>query len=59
MPGTMTDLTVAGKLAARALGRRLRSEIEPAPDREKFTHEMQALLDKALSAVLLNLLSKK
>ena len=47
MTGTMTDLTVAGKLAARALGRRLRSEIEPAPDREKFTQEMQALLDKA------------
>ena len=47
MAGTLTDLTVAGKLVAKTLGRRLRSQIEPPPDLDKFTREMQALLDSA------------
>lgn len=47
MAGILTDLAVAGKLTAKVLGRRLRSEIEPAPDLEKFSREMQALLDSA------------
>jgi len=45
MAGMLTDLAVAGKLTAKALGRRLRSQIEPAPDLDKFEREMQALLD--------------
>ena len=52
MTGTLTDLTVAGKLAARALGRRLRSDIESAPDNEKFIRETQDLLDNAPSNVV-------
>ena len=47
MAGILTDLAVAGKLTAKALGRRLRSQIEPAPDLSKFAREMQALLDSA------------
>ena len=36
MAGTLTDLTVAGKLAVRAVGRRLSSDIEGPPDLDDF-----------------------
>lgn len=47
MTGTLTDLKVAGKLAVRAMGARLRSELEPTPDLDIFKERMQALLDSA------------
>ncbi|MFT5136117.1 MAG: hypothetical protein ACI8XV_001146 [Arenicella sp.] len=47
MTGTLTDLKVAGKLAVRAMGARLRSELEPTPDLVKFKQGMQALIDSA------------
>ena len=47
MAGALTDLGVAGRLAARAVGRRLRSDIEPPPDLDKFTADMEALLAQA------------
>jgi hypothetical protein len=52
MAGLLADLTVAGKLAVKTLGRRLRSEIDPAPDLEKFNDEMHALLDNAPSGLV-------
>ena len=45
MAGTLTDLTVAGKLAVRAVGRRLSAEIEGPPDLNDFVTEMEALLN--------------
>jgi hypothetical protein len=47
MTGTFTDLKVASKLAVRAFGARLRSELEPTPDLVQFKQSMQALLDSA------------
>ena len=44
MAGTLTDLTVAGKLAVRAVGRRLSSDIEGPPDLDDFVSEMESLL---------------
>ena len=37
MTGKMTDLVVAGQLAARAAGRRIRAEIEPPPDLDELS----------------------
>ena len=45
MAGTLTDLAVAGKLVAKAIGRRMRSEIEPPPDLDQFARDMQTLLE--------------
>ena len=45
MSGMLTELGVAGKLLLRTVGRRLRSEIEAAPDLDAFTTEMQQALD--------------
>lgn len=42
--GSLADLTVAGRLAARALKRRLRSGIEPPPDLDAFQRGMDRLL---------------
>ncbi|PLW67701.1 hypothetical protein C0039_16000 [Pseudohalioglobus lutimaris] len=47
MANVGADLSVAGKLALRAIGRRLRTDIEPAPDLEAFTQRLQALLSRA------------
>lgn len=47
MTGPLADLAVAGKLAARSIGRRLRSEIEPAPDLGAFIDDMEAVLTQA------------
>jgi hypothetical protein len=47
MAGILADLSVAGRLAARSIGRRLRSEIEPPPDLVQFTDGMEALLAQA------------
>lgn len=52
MAGTLTDLAVAGKLAAKTLGRRMRSEIEPAPDLENFTRDMRTLLENLPDGVV-------
>jgi len=52
MTGTITDLAVAGQLATRALGRRIRSEIEPPPDLDRFSGAMEQLLAKAPEAVV-------
>ncbi len=45
MSGVLTELGVAGKLLLRTLGRRLRSQIEAAPDLNAFTQTMQRSLD--------------
>jgi hypothetical protein len=42
--GPLADLAVAGRLAARALKRRLRSGIEPPPDLDAFQRGMDRLL---------------
>jgi len=47
MTGKMTDLVVAGQLAARAAGRRIRAEIEPPPDLDRFSRAMEQMLAKA------------
>ncbi len=52
MANVLADLSVAGQLALRALGRRLRAETEPAPDLEAFTRQMQALLERAPDGVI-------
>lgn len=44
MSGLLADLGVAGKLALRTLGRRVRAKVEPAPDVENFRSEMDSLL---------------
>jgi len=44
MAGTLTELQVAGKLALRAMGRRMRSQVEPAPDLDVFQGGMETLL---------------
>jgi hypothetical protein len=49
MPGMLTELGVAGKLLLRTVGRRLRSEIEAAPDLDAFTTSMQRSLDAVAS----------
>ncbi len=52
MAGIFADLAVAARLALRATGRRLRSEIEPAPDLDDFQSELQAALDAAPDGVI-------
>lgn len=54
MAGVLTELEVAGKLAIKAIGRKLHSEVEPAPDLEAFSSGMQSLLDKAPTGVILD-----
>ena len=45
MSGMLAELGVVAKLLLRTIGRRLRSEIEAAPDLDAFTTEMQRALD--------------
>ena len=52
MANLLADLSVAGQLALRALGRRLRAATEPAPNLEEFTRQMQALLARAPDGVI-------
>ena len=52
MTGVVTDLTVAGKLAFRALGRRMRSEIDPPPDVQAFHRDMEAVVSAAPETVV-------
>jgi len=52
MSGTMTELGVAGRLALRAIGRRLRGEVEASPDLERFVEGMNALLAAAPDGVV-------
>ena len=52
MAGAVADLAVAGRLAIRAIGRRLRSEVEPAPDLQAFTDQLEAVLAKAPDSVV-------
>ena len=47
MAGPLTELTVAAQLLGRALGRRLRGELEPPPDLDAFRQGFQQLLDRA------------
>jgi Protein of unknown function (DUF3047) len=49
MAGVLTELSVAGQLAGRTLLRRLRSQIESAPDLQAFTLGMQRLLERDTS----------
>ena len=46
MAGPLTELTVAAQLLGRALGRRLRGELEPPPDLDAFRRGFQQLLDR-------------
>jgi hypothetical protein len=52
MAGALTDLAVAGKLALRAVGRRMRSEIEPAPNLDQFQAGMEQLLAGAADNII-------
>ncbi len=52
MAGALTDLSVAGKLLAKSLGRRLRADIESPPDLGVFEQELQALIDAAPAGVI-------
>lgn len=52
MSGTLTELSVAGKLAVKTLGRRLRGKVETAPDLDAFGRSMQELLDRAPPEVI-------
>jgi hypothetical protein len=54
MSSAIVDAAVAGRLAIRAFGRRLRGEIEPAPDRDAFRRD----LDQALAALPAGLVSQ-
>jgi len=47
MAGILADLEVVGKLGLRALGRRVRSEVEAAPVLDDFQAEMERLLSAA------------
>jgi hypothetical protein len=47
VPGAWTDLSVAARLGLREMTRRLRGEVEPEPDVDRF----QADMDRALAAV--------
>ena len=51
MAGLFADLSVAGKLAASAVGRRLRSEIEAPPDLDQYSNAMQQLVEAAPGAI--------
>lgn len=52
MAGIITDLSVAGRLAARAVKRRLHREIEPPPDLDAFTDAMERVLAEAPKSVV-------
>ena len=47
MAGLLADLSVAGRLLLRATGRRLRGELEPEPDRQAFSDELEPILASA------------
>lgn len=47
MSRLVTDLMVAGQLALRTLGRRMRVELESPPDLQSFRREMDAVLVNA------------
>lgn len=55
MAGVFTDLAVAGRLAARSLGRRLRSEVSAPPDLEAFRTRMSNLLTGVPGGVIRDL----
>jgi len=52
MSRAITELKVAGRLALRVAGRRLRGGIEPPPDLAAFTGEMEELLAQAPASVV-------
>ena len=52
MAGTLTELSVAGRLALRAIGRRMRSEVEPAPDLDQFQSDMEQLLGSVPEGII-------
>jgi hypothetical protein len=52
MAGIFTDVTVAAKLGVRALGRRVRAEIEPPPDLDAFRREMEGVLSGAAHSIV-------
>lgn len=52
MAGTLTDLTVAARLAGKAIARRLRSDIEPPPNLDDFTRGMGQLLETAPTGII-------
>ena len=52
MPGLIADLSVAARLALRAMGRRMRSRSEPAPDLDRFRSGLQEALDAAPAGLI-------
>lgn len=52
MAGLLADINVAGRLALRTLGRRLRSEIEPPPDLQHFTRTLDTVLTQAPADII-------
>ena len=52
MAGLFADLNVAGKLALGAVGRRIRSEIEPPPDLEQFSSSLEKVLSNAPASAI-------
>jgi len=55
MAGTLTDFSVAARLAVRSLGRRLRSGISPPPDLDAFRSGLSALLARLAPGVIRDL----
>ena len=52
MAGLFADLNGAGKLALGAVGRRIRSEIEPPPDLEQFASSLEKVLSNAPASAI-------
>jgi len=52
MVGIITDLNVAGRLAVRAVKRRLRHEVDRPPDLDAFTRAMERVLSQAPKSVV-------
>jgi hypothetical protein len=52
MGNILADLSVAGKLALKALGRRLRSEVSAPPDAAQFALDMEQLLARAPAGIV-------
>lgn len=54
MAGTLTELGVAGRLAVRAVSRRLRSQVQSPPDLDEFTRRLDSLISAAPDSVIVD-----